>query len=98
MFNLIKERITIEISFKLLCAILGAFYTCMYYMYFISYCTVYTFTCIIFTQRKYHQFLQIRQKYFLEMLQRGETKCVDHLHETTNLVKIIINNYCLQPM
>ena len=27
------DRTTMEISFKLFCAILGAFYTCIYYMY-----------------------------------------------------------------
>ena len=35
MLNLTRERTTMEISFKLCCAILGAFYMCMYYMYFI---------------------------------------------------------------
>ena len=35
MLNLTQERTTMEISFKLLCAILGAFYTFIYYMYFI---------------------------------------------------------------
>ena len=27
-----------------------------------------------------------------EMAERGVTKCVDHLHENTELVKIILNN------
>ena len=35
MLNLTRERTTMEISFKPFCAILGAFYTCIYYMYFI---------------------------------------------------------------
>ena len=34
--------------------------------------------------------MQIRHKYFLEMAQRGETKFVEHLHENTKLVKIIL--------
>ena len=32
MLNLTRERTTMEISFKLCCAILGAFYICIYYM------------------------------------------------------------------
>jgi hypothetical protein len=36
-----------EISFMLFCVILGDFYMCN--IYFVLYCTVYTFTCISFT-------------------------------------------------
>ena len=32
-----------------------------------------------------------------EIAERGETKYVEHLNEIIKLVKIILNNYCLQP-
>ena len=44
-------------------------------------------------------FFPIWQKYFLpwgEMAERGETKIVENLHENTQLVEIILYNYCFQ--